>query len=408
VGTGFSDKVLLDLRHKLDERSQPEKSFDIIPRDRIDRGTRWVRPELVAQVEFGNWTADGILRHPSFQGLREDKSPRSVVRDVLLPESKPRSIAAARSDGREAHPRRQEIPDEQLAALADVQLTHPDRVLYPEQGLTKLGLATYYAEIAEWILPHLVDRPVTLVRCPEGQGGTCFYQKHAAVGTPEALERILIEDKEAKGKYLVIRDLAGLLATVQMGVLELHPWPARTDNLLRPDRMIIDLDPDPELPWGDVVAAAQRVYELLNDLGLVSFLKTTGGKGLHIVVPLARRHEWEDMKDFSEAIVRRLAGDEPRRFTVNMSKRARPGKVYLDFHRNSRGATAVAAYSTRARPGATVSTPLAWDELSAAIGPDHFRVDNLPGRLASLDEDPWAEIDAIRQSITLQMKKRLR
>jgi bifunctional non-homologous end joining protein LigD len=194
---------------------------------------------------------------------------------------------------------------------------------------------------------------------------------------------------------------------VQMGVLELHPWGARTDKLERPDRMILDLDPDPQLPWTQVVEAAHRVHQLLEDLGLMSFVKTTGGKGLHIVTPLDRRHDWEEVKSFSQAIAERLAGEEPRRFTANMSKRARPGKVYLDFHRNGRGATAVAAYSTRARPAATVSTPLAWDELSAAIKPDHFRVDNIPSRLASLDEDPWAEITQVRQTITARMRKQM-
>jgi bifunctional non-homologous end joining protein LigD len=299
------------------------------------------------------------------------------------------------------------MPQGQLEQLANLRITHPDRVLYPEQGLTKLGLATYYAEIADWVLPHLVDRPVSFLRCPEGHQGTCFFQKHAAAGTPPQLERIAIRESEGKGDYLVIRDLAGLLATVQMGVLELHPWGSRTDSVEQPDRMILDLDPDPELPWSNMVDAARRIHDLLAELGLRSFLKTTGGKGLHVVVPLARRHSWDEVKAFSQAIAQRLAGEEPRRYTPSASKAARRGRIYVDYLRNARGATAVAAYSTRARPGATVSTPLAWDELSPAIKPDHFRVDNLPSRLGSLDEDPWAEINEVRQSITARMKKLL-
>jgi bifunctional non-homologous end joining protein LigD len=299
------------------------------------------------------------------------------------------------------------MPTDQLEQLANLRLTHPDRVLYPEQGLTKLGLATYYAEIAEWVLPHVIDRPISLVRCPEGREGACFFQKHAAAGTPPQLQRIPIREEEGKRDYLVIRDLAGLLATVQMGVLELHPWGSRTDKVERPDRMILDLDPDPELPWSQVIDAALRIRGLLDQLGLRSFVKTTGGKGLHVVVPLERRHDWDEVKEFSQNIAQRLAGEEPRRYTASSSKHGRRGKIYIDYLRNARGATAVAAYSTRARPGATVSTPLSWDELTAALKPDHFRVDNIPSRLGSLDEDPWAELAEVRQSITARMKTQL-
>jgi bifunctional non-homologous end joining protein LigD len=414
VGTGFSEQVLLDLRQKLDALAQESNPFDLMERERIERGTRWVRPELVAQLEFGSWTAEGLLRYPSFQGLREDRAPRSVVREPpegaqwigrmkqTRTKAKSQAVPAAA-----AHPRWQEMPTDQLEALAHLQLTHADRVLYPEQGLTKLGLAAYYAEIAQWALPYLIDRPVSLLRCPEGHQGPCFFQKHAAAGTPPQLERIAIREKAGKRDYLVIRDLAGLLSTVQMGVLELHPWGSRTDRLDRPDRMIFDLDPDPELPWSQVVDAARHVHGLLEELGLVSFVKTTGGKGLHLVVPLERRHSWDEVKEFSQSIAQLLAGQEPRRYTASASKPARRGRIYIDYLRNVMGATAVAAYSTRARAGATVSTPLAWDELTAAIKPDHFRVDNIPSRLAALEEDPWAAIDEVRQSITARIKRRV-
>jgi bifunctional non-homologous end joining protein LigD len=248
---------------------------------------------------------------------------------------------------------------------------------------------------------------VSLLRCPEGHHGPTFFQKHAAAGTPPQIERIAVEEKQGKRDYLVIRDLAGLLSTVQMGVLELHPWGSRTDRLDRPDRMILDLDPDPELPWSQVVDAARHVRGVLEELGLVCFLKTSGGKGLHLVVPLDRRHAWDEVKEFSQSLAQRLAGQEPRRYTASASKAARRGRIYIDYLRNAMGATAVAAYSTRARPGATVPTPLSWDELSAALKPDHFRVDNIPSRLAALDEDPWAEIGHVRQSITARMKRQL-
>ncbi len=296
VGTGFSEQVLLDLRHKLDVLAQQTNPFDLMERERVERGTRWVRPELVGQLEFGSWTAEGLLRYPSFQGLREDLLPRSVIRQpppgaawiesLRQKQSKKAQLSAASATppAVEPHPRWKEMPADQVEQLSHLRLTHPDRVLYPEQGLTKLGLATYYAEIADWVLPHLIDRPVSLVRCPEGQEGPSFYQKHAAAGTPPQLERLPIREAEGKADYLVIRDLAGLLATVQMGVLELHPWGSRADKVERPDRMILDLDPDPELPWTQVIDAARRVRDVLEKLGLRSFVKTTGGKGLHVVV----------------------------------------------------------------------------------------------------------------------------
>lgn len=415
VGTGFSEQVLVELRKKLDALTQDTNPFDLMERDRVERGTRWVRPELVAQLEFGSWTAEGLLRYPSFQGLREDIVARNVVREPAdgagwietLKQKRSKAAPATAPAAPPVDPRWQAFSAEQLAQLSQLRLTHPDRVLYPEQGLTKLGLATYYAEIGQWILPHIVDRPISLVRCPEGIQGQHFYQKHAAAGTPPQIERLPIAEKEGKRDYLVIRDLAGLLATVQMGVVELHPWGSRTDRLDRPDRMILDLDPDPELPWSQVVDAARRLRALLDDLGLVSFVKTTGGKGLHLFVPLDRRQTWDEVKEFSGSIAQRLAGEEPRRYTASSGKSLRRGRIYIDYLRNAMGAHAVAAYSTRARPGATVSTPLSWDELSAAIKPDHFRVDNLPSRLSSLEEDPWGALTDVRQSITAKMKQQM-
>jgi bifunctional non-homologous end joining protein LigD len=407
VGTGFSEKTLVALRRRLNALEQAERPFHQMPPDR-DPNIRWVRPELVAQVEFSNWTGDGLLRHPSFQGLREDKDPMTVTHNPGAESNtagrKPKRTQAPAAASDPPDTRRVELSPEQLQQLGRIRLTNPDRVFYPEQGLTKLGLAMYYVQIAPWILPHLVDRPVSIVRCPEGHTQQCFFQKHAAAGTPEALARVAIREKENKRDYLVIRDLAGLVSVVQMGGLEMHPWGARTDNIERPDRVVFDLDPDPEVPWRKLVDAAHHVREFLEDLGLVSFLKTTGGKGLHLVVPIQRRHSWDDVKEFTQAVARHLANESPKLYVATASKQARKGKIYIDYLRNARGATAVAAYSTRARPGAPVSTPLSWDELSAAVAPDHFRVDNLPGRLASLQADPWAEIADVRQSITSKMK----
>jgi bifunctional non-homologous end joining protein LigD len=282
-----------------------------------------------------------------------------------------------------------------------VKLTNPDRVLYADTGLTKLGLASFYAQIADWILPHLVDRPLSLLRCPEGQqAGKCFYQKHVRKGTPAALGRVAIVESDGEQDYAYVKDLDGLLSLVQMNVLEIHPWGSRRDNVERPDRLILDLDPDPSVPWQRVIDAAIEVRELLDEHSLVSFLKTTGGKGLHVVVPLApRRHDWGFAKAFCKRLADDLVARAPDRYTANMSKAARRGKIFVDYLRNDRGATAIAPYSTRAKPGATVSVPLAWEELGDGVRSDQFTVANLPARLASLRRDPWKGIAQVWQTL---------
>jgi bifunctional non-homologous end joining protein LigD len=274
-------------------------------------------------------------------------------------------------------------------------------VLFPDTGLTKLGLANYYAQIADWVLPHVVNRPLSLVRCPEGQAaGKCFYQKHAGSGTPKSLGRVTIEEKDGPEVYVFVRDVEGLLALVQMNVLEIHPWGALRDNIERPDRLTLDLDPGPDVPWPRVVEAAFACRDLLADHALESFVKTTGGKGLHVVVPLSpRRADWNEAKRVCKHFAGLLVDQAPSLYTINMAKAARKGRIFVDYLRNDRGATAVVAYSTRARPGAPVSTPLAWDELTPAIRSDHFHVANLPARLASLKRDPWAKIAEIRQQL---------
>ena len=412
VGTGFSDRLLIDLRDRLRTVEQDGNPFANLPTHEADRGTRWVRPELVGQVEFNNWTEEGIIRHAAFQGLREDVPAKSVVRETPdHKSSRPKSAKSHRGGPvtrlKDSSPAPTGLTPEQRKQLEGVRLTNPDRVLYPGQGITKIGLVSYYLSIADWILPHVTGRPISLVRCPEGHDKDCFYQKHAAAGTPEHIRRIMIQEKEKPEPYLVIDDLAGLLSLVQMGVLEIHPWGSRADNIERPDRMIFDLDPDPTVAWPQVIEAALAIRDQLADLGLVSFVKTTGGKGLHIVVPMQRRSGWPEVKQFAKAFVERIVADSPARYTANMSKAARRGRIYIDFHRNDRGATAVAAYSTRARPGAPVSVPLAWDELSPAIRSDHFNINNLPARLASLESDPWEEMDQVRQSLTASLRRKL-
>lgn len=294
---------------------------------------------------------------------------------------------------------------EDTVRVAGVRLTHPDRVMYPEQGVTKADVARYYERVADRILPHLTDRPLSLVRCPSGRQKECFYQKHLGDTRPEAVRTVLIQEKSAKRPYSVVDDLEGLVSLVQIGVLEIHPWGSRTDRLERPDRLIFDLDPGQGTGWNDVVRAARRLHELLDELGLESFVKVSGGKGLHVVVPLVRRSEWDDVRSFAKACADLMADEEPDRYVATMSKEKRKGRIFVDYLRNSRGATSVAAYSTRARFGAPVSLPVRWDEIGRLDGGDPWAVGAVSRRLSALRRDPWEGFFDIRQSITEKMRR---
>jgi bifunctional non-homologous end joining protein LigD len=291
--------------------------------------------------------------------------------------------------------------------FAGVRLTHPDRVLYPDQGITKLALAEYYAAIEDWALPQIAHRPLTLVRCPEGQGKECFYQKHLSSGVPDIIGRVEIPEKSGSETYLVIENLAGLVAMVQMGVLEIHLWGSTVDKLETPDRIVFDLDPDVGLPWERVTEAAIEMREALLGIGLRSFAKTTGGKGLHVVVPVAPKLDWDAVKEFAKWVAERFVKAYPDRYTSNMAKRARTGRVFIDYLRNGRGATAIAPYSARAREGATVAAPLFWEEVEKGAKPDAFTVATVPARLAKLKSDPWEEMPKVRQSISAKVRREI-
>lgn len=282
-----------------------------------------------------------------------------------------------------------------------VRLTHPDRVLYAEQGITKRDLAAYYAAVAPRMVPQLRGRPLTLVRCPAGQEGTCFYQRRPTGGFPEALRRVEIPDPDGgeSATYLTADSLRAVVSLVQVGVLEMHTWSARRDRLDRPDRLVFDLDPDEGLPWSTTVDAALETRALLEGAGMRSFVKTTGGKGLHVVVPLVRTAGWDEAHRFAGAVAAALERAAPERYLTEASREERHGKVFVDWLRNSWSASAVAAYSTRSRPGAPVSTPVTWDELRAGIDPRELTVTTVPGRVERA-RDPWAEYDAARARIT--------
>jgi bifunctional non-homologous end joining protein LigD len=280
-------------------------------------------------------------------------------------------------------------------------LTSLDKVLFPEQGLTKGELIAYLAVVSDWMLPHVANRPLTLVRCPDGRARPCFFQKHVLAGAPAAIRRVPLEEIGGERvEYMAIDDLPGLVALAQLGTLEIHTWGSHADQPERPDLLVFDLDPDAGLDWERVALGALELRRRLRGLGLESFVKTTGGKGLHVVAPIQRRVGWADGKAFAKAVVEAMERDEPDRYTTNMGKAHRRGKVFLDYLRNGRNATFVAPYSPRARPGAPVAVPIAWEELARGVDPAGFTTRTVPRRLGALAEDPWRGIGEVAQSIT--------
>jgi bifunctional non-homologous end joining protein LigD len=381
VGTGFGAAAARDLRKRLDALVSARSPF--AAEKGLPRATP-VEPRLVAQVRFTEWTRDGRLRHPAFVGLREDKEAREVTRETEKAPAR-KALPAARAKKAES------------AEVAGVRISHPERVVFVEAGVTKLQLAQYYERIADAILPHLADRPLSLVRCPEGAGGECFYVKHAGPWTPKEARRVRIQERTKQSDYVMVDSVGALVGLVQMGTLELHTWNARSKDLERPDRIVLDLDPAADVPWQRVAAAAREVRERLLRLDLESFLKTTGGKGLHVVVPLTPAAGWDDCWGLSQAIANAMEKDAPREFVTDMAKVKRTGRIFIDTARNRRGSTTVAAFSTRARPAAPVSMPIAWDELATVPSGAAFDLAAAAQRAAAAD--PWRAYAKTRQSI---------
>ena len=378
VGTGFSAPVAADLFKRLNRMRSDESPFGRKLTADEARQARFVRPELVAEVEFRAWTADGHLRHASFRGLREDKPATEVVAEV------PKSKTAAKA---EKPPRR------------TVRLTHPDRVYWPAEGVTKEGLADYYTEVWRYIAPHIVGRPLALLRAPSGIDGQTFFQKHVWKGINANIVQVQDPTETDDEPYVAINDLDGLLGLVQSATLEIHPWGSTLADWERPDRIIMDLDPGVGVEWPTIIEAAQETRKRLEAAGLNAFVKTSGGKGLHVVAPLKPFAEWPAVKAFCKGVADAMAKDSPDRYVSTITKSKRHGKILIDYLRNQRGMTAVAPYSTRARPGAAVSMPLAWSELSPDIGPAYFTVENTPTRLQALDADPWADFKAAAEPL---------
>lgn len=406
VGTGFNDTLLVKLRRTLDGLVQHMPAFINPPRGAEARRAHWVAPELVAEVSFTEWTEDGTLRHPSFQGLRLDKRARDVVREEPFAS---RAISPANAKSLKKAPSKTIAisPKGNHNTIAGILLSNPDKVLYPEAGITKRDLALYYEAIGEWIVPYLRNRPLTLVRCPNGWNEKCFYQKHAGAGMPEVIDRVTIQGSDGLASYMMANSVSAVVALLQMGALELHPWGARTPKLGFPDRIVFDLDPDEALAWKELTEAVTVLKTLLDNIGLRGFLKTTGGKGLHVVVPIEPTVPWQHIKGFTKAIAELLAQTFPDRFTAKLLKVARHGRIYIDYLRNAEGATAVAPYSLRATANAPVSIPIDWSELARDLRFDHFNVKSVPRRLKRLKRDPWAELSSTRQKVTQAIMKKV-
>jgi bifunctional non-homologous end joining protein LigD len=367
VGTGFSRAVSEQLFRQLEPLRRDASPFDASLDAESRRGVRYTEPRLVAEVEFRSWTADHILRHASFRGLREDKAADEIVRED--PKTKP------------AEPNR----------VQRVKLTHPDRVYWKDAGVTKEGLADYYTQVWRFMAPFVVSRPLALLRCPSGIPGQCFFQKHAWKGMSKEILTLQDANDSSDEPILGIDSLEGLIGLVQGATLEVHPWQAPLGDLERPDQIVMDLDPGDGVGWDRVIEAAKEVRQRLRDAGLQSFVKTSGGKGLHVVAPIRPSNGWDELKAFTKGLADAMASDAPDAFVSTITKSKRGGKILIDYLRNQRGATAVAPYSTRARDGAPVAMPLAWEELDGPIGPNYFTVGNAVTRVANLAADPWAD-----------------
>lgn len=378
VGTGFTVAVAEDLRTRLDALERRDSPFSPPPAGWLGSHAHWVQPSLVAEVMFTEWTEDGKIRHPSFQGLRRDKPPRGVRREDAV-ESPP--AASGRP------------------VVAEVAISHPDRVLYPAERLTKLDIAQYYERIGDEMLPHVEGRALTLVRCPDGLGGECFYMKHSKVWAPSQLRRVRIQEKTKVGEYLVIQSVPGLVALAQMGILEIHTWNTRVEHVEKPDRLVLDLDPGAKATWKEVVEGARLVRRLLEHAGLQSFPKTTGGRGLHVVVPLRPVADWQACLEFTRRLAVAMQRTDPDRYTTAFAKSGRERKILVDYLRNNRTNTSVAAFSTRARAGAPVSVPLRWREVTATLDPASFTVRTIFTRLSRLRTDPWDGYWTSRQQL---------
>jgi bifunctional non-homologous end joining protein LigD len=416
VGTGFNENTLKHIHQQL-KPLQVKKPSVVNPPTGFDaKGVHWLKPTLLAEVAFAEMTKDGSVRHAVFHGLRDDKPAEEIT------EERPKAVKTSTSKtaaAKTAAPKKsaaekpapgknktaEPAPSQIGLGKGKVRITHPDRVIDASSGTTKVQLAEYYASVAEWILPELKDRPVALVRAPDGIAGELFFQKNAE---RLAIPGITTLDKALTGQpVMIINNAEALIGAVQMSTVELHTWNATSDNLDKPDRFVLDLDPDPALPWKSMVEATQLTLSVLDELGLKAFLKTSGGKGIHLVVPLTRKLGWDEVKDFSHAIVSHMAKLLPDRFSAVSGPKNRVGRIFIDYLRNGLGATTICAYAVRTREGLPVSVPVFREEVGELKGGNQWNVHNVQERLAEVGDEPWADLKKTRQTITAEMRRRV-
>lgn len=366
VGTGFTQADLREMKKLLKPLVQPETPFEI--HSPAKRSLHWVEPIKVVEVSFAQWTDEGLLRAPVFQGLREDKPAREIGMEK---------------------------------ANSSSVLSSPDKVLFKEEGITKKLIADYYRKVAKFMLPQIKDRPLSLVRCPSGTEKKCFYQKHMTGTMPDSLVTFPVEEDKGTGIYFSIHNAQGLLDLVQLNAFEVHAWNCHYQKLLRPDQIVMDLDPGPGVVWKDVVKGAFELKKLLEKLGLKSFAKVTGGKGIHVHVPIAPIYDWDQVKTFSQTIALQLVSTHPEMFVANMSKKVRKGKIFLDYLRNGYGATAVVPYSLRAKSTSSVALPLEWSELRRLRSGGDFTLSKALKKIHSRKKDPWAAMKKLKQKIRI-------
>jgi bifunctional non-homologous end joining protein LigD len=398
AGTGYTREVARDLWKRLSPLRTARPPVKL-PADERRKDVIWVKPELVVEAEYRGITHDGLLRQAAYKGLREDKPAREVVREAAAPAAAKAGTAMAkttRSSARSSAGRAKPAPragKSGVGDVANVRLTHPDRVYWPDVGVTKQELAEYYVSVWDWMGPHIVDRPLAIVRAPEGVGGETFFQKHIASTIKASPLRHAVDAKEHD--VIAVEKLDDVVAMVQSGALEIHVRGSRLESLERCDRVVFDLDPGEGVTWKDIVAAARETRDRLQEEKLESFLKLTGGKGIHVVVPIVGA-DWDTAKNFTQRMVLAMAADSPQRYVGKMTKALRQGKIFIDYFRNSREAISVAPYSTRARPGAAVAAPLSWEQLGRCKSGAEFTVRNLKKHFRA---DPWDDIGKVRQKL---------
>lgn len=363
VGTGFNTETLKTIKKDLSSIETDESPFDL--NSPKGRDVHWVKPEKLCEVSFGNWTDEGILRTPVFQGMREDKEAKAVVKEIAK------------------------------------EISSPDKILFKKEKITKQQVLDYYRTVSKVMLPYMGGRPLSLVRCPNGSESQCFFQKHISGKVPDAFNTFPIKEEKGAGIYVSINNRRGLEELVQLNAFELHAWNSQWETYMRPDQIVMDLDPGTGVPWKEVVSAAFELKEMLEDLGLESFVKLTGGKGLHLHIPVAPLYDWDQIKSFSEALALELVSRNPKKYVANMSKKIRHKKIFVDYLRNGYGATAVVPYSLRAKPLSAVALPVEWSELKRIKGPQEFTLDKALKKIKTRKKDPWSGMLKLKQKISI-------